>query len=120
MHAASFGAVYCDGWREKSEDLFSSPFDYNEAFGCRASSRGRVVVTAAAFYWRFATMFSRSLLLLALFGSVVSPALAGVNVGDPAPDITAGSWSNLPPGMKTLPPEYLKGQIVMLEFWATW
>ncbi|HKQ46890.1 MAG TPA: hypothetical protein VJZ71_02340 [Phycisphaerae bacterium] len=65
-------------------------------------------------------MVSRSLLLLALLGSVASTALAGVKIGDPAPDITAGAWSNLPPGMKTLPLEYLKGQIVMLEFWATW
>ena len=65
-------------------------------------------------------MFSRSLLLLALLGSAFSPAMAGVKVGDQAPDITAGSWANLAPGMKTLPPEYLKGQIVMLEFWATW
>lgn len=65
-------------------------------------------------------MGRKSLLLLMLLGNVASPALAGVKVGDPAPDITAGAWSNLPPGMKTLPPEYLKGQIVMLEFWATW
>lgn len=65
-------------------------------------------------------MVRKALLLSALLGSVATSALAGVKTGDLAPEITAGAWSNLPPGMKTLPQEYLKGQIVMLEFWATW
>jgi len=65
-------------------------------------------------------MARKTLLLMTLLGSVASPALAGVKVGDQAPAINAGGWSNLPKGMQTLPQEYLKGQIVMLEFWATW
>ena len=65
-------------------------------------------------------MTRKALLLMVLLGGVASPALAGVKVGDQAPAINAGDWSNLPRGLKTLPQEYLKGQIVMLEFWATW
>ena len=65
-------------------------------------------------------MTRKVLLLLALLGSVAIPAQAAVKVGDSAPEISAAEWTNLPKGLKTLPQEYLKGQIVMLEFWATW
>ena len=54
-----------------------------------------------------------------LMGMAVA-APAGVSVGDEAPKITAGAWYNLPGGMKKLTNDHLKGQIVMVEFWATW
>lgn len=65
-------------------------------------------------------MVRKTLLLTALLCGVVTPGWASPNAGDTAPTIAAGSWTNLPNGMTTLPQEYLKGQIVMLEFWATW
>ena len=65
-------------------------------------------------------MTRKAFLFMALIASVAIPAQAGVKVGDSAPEISAAEWSNLPMGMKSLPQEYLKGQIVMLEFWATW
>ncbi len=46
--------------------------------------------------------------------------LAEPNVGDRAPKISAQEWFNLPKGVKALKPSHLDGQIVMLEFWATW
>lgn len=56
----------------------------------------------------------------ALVLALAAPGLAGVRVGDKAPSVSAGSWYNLPKGIKSLTPAHLKGQIVMVEFWATW
>ncbi len=47
-------------------------------------------------------------------------AQAGVSVGDQAPEISAGAWYNLPGGMSKVSLKSLKGQIVVLDFWATW
>jgi hypothetical protein len=43
-----------------------------------------------------------------------------LKVGDRAPLIEAGVWYNLPKGLKHLAMSDLKGQIVLVEFWATW
>lgn len=56
--------------------------------------------------------------VLTLVGSVV---LAGpLQEGDPAPSITATAWWNLPKHVKRVTLRDLKGQIVLVEFWATW
>jgi hypothetical protein len=55
-----------------------------------------------------------------LAAGLASPVLAGAQIGDKSPAISAGSWFNLPKGIKSLTPAHLKGQIVMVEFWATW
>ncbi|OWY70883.1 hypothetical protein B7486_14890 [cyanobacterium TDX16] len=63
----------------------------------------------------------RHLLLTSILAAgLASPATAGVKIGDEAPAISAGSWFNLPKGIESLTPAHLKGQIVMVEFWATW
>ncbi len=65
-------------------------------------------------------MRARSLLASAALACASMPALADVKVGDKAPEIVAGSWYNLPKQVKRLTSDHLKGQIVMVEFWATW
>ncbi len=60
-----------------------------------------------------------ALLCGALTFAIVAPTLA-VEVGDEAPEIDPGTWYNLPKGMKTIKSKDLKGQIVLVEFWATW
>ncbi len=59
------------------------------------------------------------LCLLLLIGT---PALADpeVDKGAVAPAITPKYWINLPKGTATVRPEDLKGQVVMVEFFATW
>ncbi len=47
-------------------------------------------------------------------------ASAAVNVGDKAPNVEVGKWLNLPSGVSKLSLSDLKGQVVMVEFWATW
>ena len=59
-------------------------------------------------------------MIAAIAALTAVPAMAGVNVGDPAPPISAGSWYNLPKGIKSLTSKHLKGQLIMVEFWATW
>lgn len=54
---------------------------------------------------------------LALTGA---PAWAQPQVGEDAPGIDVGEWFNLPGGMSAVKAKDLKGQIVMVEFWATW
>ncbi|MFH1419896.1 MAG: redoxin domain-containing protein [Planctomycetota bacterium] len=63
--------------------------------------------------------------LVLLFGVsvsafAVSPALAEVKEGDDAPEITAVEWFNLPGDMEDISQKDLKGQIIVLDFWATW
>lgn len=61
------------------------------------------------------------LAMLGVLGLVFAPAFAeGPEVGDKAPEVTAEKWYNLPSGIKTLKPSHLEGQIVIVEFWATW
>lgn len=60
------------------------------------------------------------LLTTALAMSVAAPAFAEVGIGDKAPAISADAWHNLPKETESLTPAHLKGQIVMVEFWATW
>lgn len=63
----------------------------------------------------------RHLVMLSILAAgLTAPVMAGVQVGDKSPAISAGSWYNLPKGIKSLTPAHLKGQIVMVEFWATW
>ena len=63
---------------------------------------------------------SRALLLSGILALTTSPVFAGANVGSKAPKIDVGTWFNLPKGMKSIKPKDLKGQVVLLEFWATW
>ena len=61
--------------------------------------------------------------VLAVLGGLLilgSPAAAQTEVGDKAPEWDAEQWFNLPPGMKSLKPADVLGQIVVVEFWATW
>ncbi len=60
-----------------------------------------------------------ALLCGALTFALAVPTMA-VEVGDDAPEIDPGTWYNLPKGMKTIKAKDLKGQIVLIEFWATW
>ncbi|MFQ5429099.1 MAG: hypothetical protein ACE5E1_02215 [Phycisphaerae bacterium] len=64
----------------------------------------------------------RTAVLAALCATAAAPvaASAGVKVGDKAPPLKVGQWMNLPEGMSKLSLSDLKGQIVMVEFWATW
>lgn len=48
------------------------------------------------------------------------PAYGELSPGDKAPAFSVGEWYNLPAGMKNLTLNDLKGQVVMVEFWATW
>jgi hypothetical protein len=59
-------------------------------------------------------------LVVAALTALPAVASAKVNVGDTAPEIKAASWYNLPEGVKSLSLKDLKGQVVMIEFWATW
>jgi hypothetical protein len=54
--------------------------------------------------------------LLAFVGAV-APALAGVKVGDKAPEIQGGKWYNSKGAVSLAK---LRGQIVVVDFWATW
>ncbi len=60
---------------------------------------------------RVAAIASVSILLLG-----AGRARAAANVGDTAPEISAGYWLNTQP----LSLEALRGRIVIVEFWATW
>ena len=51
------------------------------------------------------------------FAGAVAPALAGVEVGDKAPEIHGGKWYN---AKGTVSLAKLRGQIVVIDFWATW
>ncbi len=55
-----------------------------------------------------------------LFALAGGQALAQPQVGQKAPEVNVGEWFNLPGGMKSVQAKDLKGQIVMVEFWATW
>ncbi|MCG8407263.1 MAG: peroxiredoxin family protein [Phycisphaerales bacterium] len=55
---------------------------------------------------------------LAAFATAANAA--SVKVGDKAPEISAGTWMNLPDGMSKVSLKDLKGQIVIIDFWATW
>lgn len=46
-----------------------------------------------------------------------TPAVASVEVGQPAPEISADKWLNAPDKVSL---EALRGKIVVVEFWATW
>lgn len=66
-------------------------------------------------------MMSRHLLMMgAVCVGLTGWASAAPKVGESAPQIGAAHWWNLPAGMKRVGLPDLKGQIVMLEFWATW
>jgi len=54
------------------------------------------------------------------FAAAIAWAEPGAQTGDKAPPLSAGSWLNLPEGMKTLKAKDLTGQILFVEFWATW
>jgi thiol-disulfide isomerase/thioredoxin len=41
-------------------------------------------------------------------------------IGERAPQIDAATWFNLPQGLKHLGMSDLRGQIILVEFWATW
>jgi hypothetical protein len=53
------------------------------------------------------------------FGGAAAHAQS-VKVGDAAREIMAGEWFNLPGKGASPKLADFKGQIVMLEFWATW
>ena len=57
-------------------------------------------------------------LAIAVFAAV--PAVAVVKIGEKVPSLNVGTWYNLPDGVDTLKDEHLRGQILMVEFWATW
>lgn len=61
---------------------------------------------------------------ICLIAGIVSfaavPASADLQVGDRAPGLSAGKWFNLPKGVKQLQRKHLQGQVVVVEFWATW
>lgn len=64
---------------------------------------------------------------IAILSSAIALAAGGVawggpgaEVGDKAPPLSAGGWVNLPEGMKSLAAKDLAGQILFVEFWATW
>jgi hypothetical protein len=54
------------------------------------------------------------------FAAATAWAEPRAQTGDKAPPLNAGSWLNLPEGMKTLKAKDLTGQILFVEFWATW
>ncbi len=58
---------------------------------------------------------------LAVLALAASSALGGpLEEGDRAPIVTATNWWNLPKGVKRITLNDLKGQVVLVEFWATW
>lgn len=59
--------------------------------------------------------FPPALLLAAALLS--APVAAQVDVGADAPEIDAKDWFNPPPGSSLAE---LRGQVVLIEFWATW
>lgn len=63
-----------------------------------------------------------SILLIGIVALIAAPAAAPADlaIGDRAPGLTAGKWFNLPGDIKQLQRKHLKGQIVVVEFWATW
>ncbi|MBX3396255.1 MAG: redoxin domain-containing protein [Phycisphaerae bacterium] len=65
-------------------------------------------------------MIKRILPIICLLFVTFEPARADVNIGDKAPEITVDKWYNLPKGKKSVTKADLKGQIVVVEFWATW
>ena len=57
-------------------------------------------------------------MVAALVAAIVgTPAMADVQVGQPAPEISAKSWFNAPSNLSLAA---LRGKIVVVEFWATW
>lgn len=65
-------------------------------------------------------MLNRILISLSLLALVTANVCADVKVGDIAPPISADKWFNLPKGKKGIKQSDLRGQIVVIEFWATW
>ncbi len=66
---------------------------------------------------------NRLVLLFGVSVFAIAPKLTSaeeVKVGDDAPDISAVEWFNLPGDMKDISPKDLTGQIIVLDFWATW
>lgn len=62
--------------------------------------------------------FRRQLFFCAIL-MAESVALAGLEVGDTAPQVVAKNWLNLPPGMSRITENDLQGQILVLEFWLS-
>mgnify|MGYP006279453315 CR=1 FL=1 len=58
----------------------------------------------------------KKLIVAALIAAMATTAFANVQVGDIAPEISAESWLNTEP----LSLADLRGEIVVVEFWATW
>jgi len=65
-------------------------------------------------------MRGRLLIASSLCVALTSAAMADVGVGDKAPNISAGAWWNLPKGVSRISLKDLRGQVVLLDFWATW
>ena len=63
-----------------------------------------------------------SILLVGIVALIAAPATAPADlaIGDRAPGLSAGKWFNLPGDIKQLQRKHLEGQIVVVEFWATW
>jgi thiol-disulfide isomerase/thioredoxin len=64
-------------------------------------------------------MQARMLVVIGILALAAAPVMA-LEVGDKAPEVKASDWYNLPGGLKSLKPSHLSGQIVLVEFWATW
>lgn len=62
----------------------------------------------------------RWFLMIVAAAGFASTLFAEADIGGVAPPIAAGVWHNLPEGLKSLSKDDMKGQIVMVEFWATW
>ncbi|MBN2560382.1 MAG: hypothetical protein JXQ75_05570 [Phycisphaerae bacterium] len=63
----------------------------------------------------------RQLLLACGLCAVLAPgAMGDPGIGDKAPKVSAGSWWNLPEGLKSAGTETFQGQVVLVEFWTTW
>ena len=66
-------------------------------------------------------MRASAMLIGLVLGLAATPAFAQkepLKEGDKAPPLEAENWFNLPKGMKALAPSDLKGQIVIVVFWA--